>query len=389
MTNRWCTGDHDGHAQAEREMVALIAGFGREAVHPADREDFLATLARVASGGVTALRAAMVSGEAPGEARIALARLQLAFAAGLDLPSLPYERSPTPSGGRLPAAVEGLIAAMNEPDDRSGRPGVAALGLGLVVARCIAALHEASGEPGSGTLAAAAWGRALETLAAASLDTRQQCQLPDGIRLLLRYALGTAEVDEPPVPETSHGAAADLPLSISRPNALDAQESAHAVLAGGSLLPVDPASAWHLRCAGGALIFLPVRDAPIASAMSRSVLVGVVMRQRTDNGSWTPAYYVVTRPDRSARFGIVVLSTAGNIVLAGQGWAAGEPGDGSLQWSVRSVVAPGWAPFELDGRVDRGVLAFGDGRSGARRQRQLVTQRRHTGPRIEKVTWTQ
>lgn len=389
MMNGWCIGDREASAHAEREMVDLIAGFGREQADAADQGDPLATLARVAADGVAALNAAMVSGEAATEARIALARLQLAFAAGSGLSWVPGERGSSPSGLRLPTAVDAMVAAMSDPGDRSGRSGVAALRLGLIIARCIAALREASARPDKSPQAASAWERALKALAGACLDAREQRELPRGLRLMLQYALGSAEIDEPRIPETNPGAAAELPLSISRPTALDAEASAHAVLAGGSLLPVAPANAWHLRCAAGALTFLPIRDAPISDAMSRPVLAGVVMRQRMEGGRWALAYYVVTRPDRSAGFDAIVLSTAGNIVLAGGGRAAGESGAESLRWSLRSVAAPGWVPFELTGSVDRGVVAFEDGRCSARRERQTVAPRRHTGPRAEEIAWTQ
>ena len=108
-----------------------------------------------------------------------------------------------------------------------------------------------------------------------------------------------------------------------------------------------------------------------------------------EGGKWALAYYVVTRPDRSAGFDGIVLSTAGNIVLACSGRAAGGLGTESLRWSLRSVVAPGWVPFELNGSVDRDIVAFEDGRCSARRKRQTVALRQHSGPRAEEIAWTQ
>ena len=186
MMNRGCIGDPEASTHAEREMVDLIAGFGREQADAVDQGDPLATLARVAADGVAALNAAMVSGETATEARIALARLQLAFAAGSDLRWVPGERGSSPSGLRLPTAVDAIVAAMSDPGDRSGRAGLAALRLGLIIARCIATLHEASAKPDKSPQAASAWERALKALAGACLDAREQRELPRGLRLMLQ-----------------------------------------------------------------------------------------------------------------------------------------------------------------------------------------------------------
>ena len=138
---------------------------------------------------------------------------------------------------------------------------------------------------------------------------------------------------------------------------------------------VDLEGALRVQCPTKTYIFVPNRE-HVGSGMGqltqRQTLLGVLVTENLETGTYDPAFYLMTDPAKQDRFHVFGVRSSGRVALYGTGSIDGE----TVSFSIRSTQDPVVPPvtIEADYSISSGKATFReaqvDSRLAAAQQRK-------------------